>query len=103
MLTIENFVAFLFASFSIFVAGLLVRKQNKIIEETKKLNKEIENSLEEVANEVDILIGEEPSERTLTYLEKRMETFNKTLLSVGKIINRRENRNVKRKKNITND
>lgn len=101
---IETILALLAACITIYISGLLVRKQNKIQEETKELANIKKNSLEEIEEEVKLLLNEDTKERTLSYLETRMESLNKCLSIVKNPKYRdRRNNNVKRKKHFTDD
>lgn len=103
MIMLETIFAICAAVITVIIAGLLVRMQNKHEAEVKELNEQVKDSLENIAAEVTVLMGEEPSECTLLYLEQRMDHFNQTLYTVQKRAHIRRDRHVKRKKNFAND
>lgn len=103
MIMLETILAILAAAITIFIAGLLVRKQNEFHEVTEELNKQNNNSLEGIAAEVEVLTGKKPLDSKITYLEHRMDIFNKTLNIVKKPTYKRRNKNVKRKKDFADD
>lgn len=99
---IETIFSILAACITIYVAGLLIREQNKNQEKTKELEKKVENSLKEIEEAVTLLTNEPPIECTLTYLELRMESLNKCI-NLVKTPKYRRNKYVKCKKNFTDD
>lgn len=99
---VETILSILAACVTIFIAGLLVRKQNKHHETTQELNTKIEHSLKEIEENVILLTNEDLTECTLSYLELRMESLNKCL-SIVKNPKFRRDKNVKHKKNLAND
>lgn len=101
-MTLETILLLLSACVTIYIAGLLIKKQDKHHEETKELNDEVLYSLEEIKDEVTLLTNEEPTECTLSYLEMRMDSLNKCL-SIIKNPKYRRNKHVKRKKNFADD
>lgn len=99
---VETILSILAACITIYIAGLLVRKQNKCHETTEELKEQATSSLKEIEESVKLLINEEPIECTLSYLEIRMESLNKCL-NLIKSPKYRRNKNVKRQKNFTDD
>lgn len=100
---LETILALLAACITIFIAGLLVKKQEENRESTKELDEYRQDSLANIANEVKALTGEPPEECTLAYLERRIEIFNKTIQIVQTPTYTRRNKNVKRQKNFADD
>jgi len=74
--------AFVAACITIFVAGRLVHRQRLREEELKRIEEGLLMTLDNAVNDVEILTSEELSERTLTYLEKRLDTFDKSLSTI---------------------
>lgn len=103
MIMLETILVILAAVITIFIAGLLVHKQEQHHKSIEELSIKTKESLEELVTEVAILTREEPAEYSLGYLERRMEIFTKTLDIVKKPTYIRRNKNVKRTKNPTND
>lgn len=92
----------------IFVAGLLVRWQNKQELASKELSDEITNAFGEAVVNYHSITGEDPKEETIECLEKDIKCFNDSLRQVMVVENdqpyeRRKSRYVKRKKNFAND
>jgi len=92
---------------TIFIAGLLIRKQNRCQEMREELEKQVSDGMESIVLQVAVLTNEEPAEHNLTYLENRMEKLNACLRlahnhNYGKPDKRRKD-NAKRKKYAAND
>lgn len=102
---IETIFALIAACVTIFIAGLLVDKQNKCSKTRKELDDQILYSLNDIANEVALLTSEPETEASLSYLELRMESLNKCLRNIPKSPKPRDRRmkHDKRKKNFAND
>ena len=103
MLTLENIFALGAAIVTLMVAAYLVRKQNKWEEETRQINEKINHILEDMTAEVSILTGGEPTEGTLNYLERRMKALNESIDNVKEPSSKRRQKNVKFKKDSSND
>lgn len=99
----ETVFALLAAMVTIIIAGILVRKQNERYEKLKHLDDMVEDSMEQIICEAVCLTREEPAERSLGYLEKRMKSFNDTLDIVCKPTYPRRGKRVKYKKDFTNN
>lgn len=75
----ETTLAIMAAMLTIFIAGLLVKKQRRCHEHEQELKKKVEDGLESIANEVEILTGGEPVDASLIYLEKRIKKLNDSI------------------------
>jgi len=75
----ETIFAFAAACFVIFVAGLLVHRQRRREEELRRLEETLLETFDDIVDEVELFTYEDLPERTLTYLEKRMNAFDKSL------------------------
>lgn len=75
----ETIFALLAACVTIFIAGLLVRKQNETHEKTKELQNEVASNFDNIRNEVAALISEDPAECTLAYLERRVDILDESI------------------------
>ena len=80
--------AILAAFLTIFIAGLLVKKQNKCHETRIKVEENNTLRLLTLSDEVTSLTNEASSENTLLYLEKRVELFNDSIRLIQKPNNR---------------
>lgn len=81
---LENILSLFAAFVTIFIADFLVKKQKERHNISENLKQEIKDSLESIANEVEILTGEQHSLRTLEYLENRIEVLNECLRLIKK-------------------
>jgi len=91
----------------IFVAGMLVRWQNKRQQRIDALRDQIENESKEAAAELEALTGKKVIEYSLPHLENSMDALNKCLNDVANAtpsrLERRRKKGVKSKKNVAND
>lgn len=78
----EKLLLILAAGFVIFVAGLLVRLQEKRQKLLEDFSNEILDNLNEAAIEVSILTGNDTEEYSLEELEKELERLNNRLQSL---------------------
>lgn len=103
MIMLETIFSILAAIITMVIAGRLVKKQNQLTEKTEELNCIAKDNLENLAVGITALTGTKAIECSITYLECRLDTFNQTLNVVKKPTYKRRNRNVKCKKNFTDD
>lgn len=106
---LDTILALIAAMITIFIAGLLVKKQQRCHAKEQALKKQIENNLESIVNEVENLTGGETIETSLIYLEKRITRLTDSIALTKAISNRdseyerRKNKRAKTKKHFTDD
>lgn len=76
---IEKILAMLAALMVIFIARLLIAKQDKCHKISEELRDEVEDNLEHALFEFSALTGEDPEEPTLTHLECKVEELHRRL------------------------
>lgn len=105
---LETILSILAAAIVIFVAGLLVRWQNKQEVELEELGNEIDEAFGEAVINYRSLTGEDPTEETISGLENDLAKLNNRLLQIKEeshqhSLERSKHRYVKRKKGFTDD
>lgn len=99
---LEVIFSILAACLTIFIAGLLVRRQNECHEKTLEIYNKNQQSMNDIIETVELLTKESEVECSLTYLEKRIDLLNKSL-NIIITPKQRRIKNGKRKKNFTDD
>lgn len=79
---LEKILLIITALAVIFIAELLVKRQNKCHKISEELSKEIKDEMNAIFDDYDNLIGEESIERSLTHLENNITKLNDRLSQI---------------------
>lgn len=100
---LETIFALMAAVITMIVSGLLAQKQNESREKIKAYKEENVEKMEDIIYEVKILTGKEAPECSIQYLEERIKMLNNTIGVIRTQKYKRRDKNVERKKDITDD
>lgn len=104
---LETILAILSAIVTIFIASVLVKKQNNNHEMSEELTNEVSNNFETALDHFVVLTGNDPNEHTIAYLEEKVEELSVRIspihINYKQEPHTRRSKHVKHKKNFAND